>query len=592
MRSVVRLIAATLVMAVCGGGTAVAVTPGQVRAWGDDGNGQLGDGANIDQAKAVSTGGLGQVVQISAGETFSMAVTATGSVFAWGDNEFGDFGVSTPHQSEYSPVRVTGLSGVKQVAAGFEDGLALLSNGTVMGWGANAHGAIGDGTTTPRPNPVLVGGLGGVVAIAQRQQHSLALLSNGTVMSWGQTTGADQLRPAAVPGLSSVVAIAAGSFHDLALLSNGTIMAWGAGGSGQLGNGAFTNQTSPVRVSGVNNAVGIAGGTFFSLALLRDGTVVGFGSNQYNQLGSAATTNHPIPVPVSGVSGATRITAGDGFSAALLSNGTVLAWGANAHGALGNGTVGATFSTVATPAPVAGVSGATAISAGGAHTLALTSSGSVAPPPPVLGKTVDVAPVSGIVLIKPPPGRFFAPLGSATASAAPAKGRVFVPLTEARQIPSGSQIDARRGFLRVTTASARRGATQAGVFGGALFKLAQSRKGVSKGLTSLSLLEGAFPGAPSYTSCKAHKATDGSKPAARAASPNPVLQALHAHAQGRFRTQGRYSGATVRGTVWDTIDRCDGTLTIVYRGTVDVYDFKHRKTIAVRAGHSYLAKAA
>lgn len=592
MRSVLRLIVATLVMAVCGSGTAVALTSGQVRAWGDDGNGQLGDGANTDQAKAVPTGGVGQVVRISGGETFSMAVTATGSVFAWGDNEFGDFGVVTPHPSEYSPVQVTGLSGVKQVATGFEDGLALLSNGTVMGWGANAHGAVGDGTTTPRPTPVPVGGVSRVVAIAQRQQHSLALLSNGTVMSWGQTTGADQLRPVAVTGLSGVVAIAAGSFHDLALLSNGTIMAWGSGGSGQLGNGAFNDQTSPVPVSGVNNAVGIAGGTFFSLALLRDGTVVGFGSNQYNQLGSAATTNHNIPVPVSGVSGATQITAGDQFSAALLSNGTVLAWGANAHGALGNGTVGATFSTVATPAPVAGISGATAISAGGNHTLALTSSGSVAPPPPVLGETVDVAPVSGTVLIKPPPGKSLASLGRATASAALAKGRGFVPLTEARQIPSGSQIDARRGFLRVTAASSRRGKTESGVFGGALFKLAQSRKGATKGLTSLSLLERAFSGAPSYTTCKAHKTTDASQPAARAAKVNPVLQALHANVHGRFRTRGRYSAATVRGTVWDTIDRCDGTLTIVHRGTVDVYDFKRRKTIAVRAGHSYLAKAA
>jgi hypothetical protein len=75
------------------------------------------------------------------------------------------------------------------------------------------------------------------------------------------------------------------------------------------------------------------------------------------------------------------------------------------------------------------------------------------------------------------------------------------------------------------------------------------------------------------------------------ASPK-VLMALHAKDNhGKFRTKGRFSSATVRGTVWDTIDRCDGTLTVVKRGTVDVYDNHKRKTIRVHAGHSYLAKA-
>ena len=563
-----RVAVAALAVVLCGGGTAAAVTPGQVSAWGSDGNGQLGDGANVDRASAVSTSGLGNVVQVSAGEAFSMAVTATGSVFAWGDNEFGDFGVPTPHPSESTPVQVSGLSGVKQVATGFEDGLALLSNGTVMGWGFNAHGAVGDGTTTPRPTPVPVSGLSGVIAIAQRQQHSLALLSNGTVVSWGQTTGADQLRPVAVPGLSGVVAIAAGAFHDLALLSNGTIMAWGSGGNGQLGNGSFNDQATPVQVSGVSNAIGIAGGTFFSLALLRDGTVVGFGSNQYNQLGSAATTNHDIPIPVSGVSGAVQITAGDQFSAALLSDGTALAWGANAHGALGNGTVGATFSTIATPAPVVGLSHATAMSAGGAHTLALTSSGAVAPPSPVLGKAVDVRPVSGQVFVRSPG----------------ASG--FVPLSSAAQIPVGSAIDARAGTLQLTSATPRKNTIFTGTFGGAIFSISQGKSPAQKGLTTLQLVDSGVSGGPSYSRCTAPN-----KDAVNARVNSRVLQLLRANAHGTFRTRGRYSAATVRGTNWDTVERCDGTLVIVHRGTVVVTDFRRHKNIVVAAGHRYLAKA-
>jgi alpha-tubulin suppressor-like RCC1 family protein len=578
MRNVVRLIGvATLALVLCGSGNAVAVTPGQVGAWGSDGNGQLGDGGNLDRASAVSTRGLGNVVQVSGGEAFSMAVTATGSVFAWGDNEFGNFGVSTPHPSESSPVQVTALSGVRQVATGFEDGLALLSNGTVMGWGANAHGAVGDGTTTPRPTPVPVSGLSGVVAIAQRQQHSLALLSSGTVMSWGQTTGGDQLRPVAVPGLSGVVAIAAGAFHDLALLSNGTIMAWGSGGNGQLGNGSFNDQTTPVPVSGVSNAIGIAAGTFFSLALLRDGTVVGFGSNQYNQLGSATTTNHDTPVSVSGVSGATQITAGDAFSAALLSNGTALAWGANAHGALGNGTVGVTFSTVATPAPVVGLSHATAISAGGGHTLALTSSAAVAPPPPVFAKSVDVTPVSGTVLIKLPPGRRLAGR-LAPAFAAQTKRQGFVRLTQAHQIPVGSQLDTTHGVVALTSAAARAGKLQSGQFRSGRFQVLQSRS--QKGLTTLRLID------------NSRVCTSPGKARTARKLPKRVTDLLGAKVSGKFRTVGRYAAATVRGTAWDMADRCDGTLTVVHRGVVSVFDVRRRKTVTVRAGHSYLAKAA
>jgi hypothetical protein len=119
--------------------------------------------------------------------------------------------------------------------------------------------------------------------------------------------------------------------------------------------------------------------------------------------------------------------------------------------------------------------------------------------------------------------------------------------------------------------------------------LAQSTKGPQKGLTILSLLEGAFPGAPSYARCRVQPAGDRTRGTA-AALGGRVLQLLHATAKGRFRTRGRYSAATVLGTAWDTADRCDGTLTRVRRGTVVVNDFARHKTVAVHAGHSYLAR--
>ena len=70
-----------------------------------------------------------------------------------------------------------------------------------------------------------------------------------------------------------------------------------------------------------------------------------------------------------------------------------------------------------------------------------------------------------------------------------------------------------------------------------------------------------------------------------------VVRRLRARARGRFRTRGRHSAATVRGTNYEVIDRCDGTLTKVTRGTVLVRDFRRNKTIRLRAGKRYLARA-
>jgi len=166
-------------------------------------------------------------------------------------------------------------------------------------------------------------------------------------------------------------------------------------------------------------------------------------------------------------------------------------------------------------------------------------------------------------------------------------GRVFVliagklvPLTQATRIPSGAILDTRAGSLELTAAAGKH-KRQTGTFGGAVFKLTQARSG----LTNLKLAEGAFAGAPTFGTCKAHKAGEAS------AAATKTLQLLHASAKGKFRTTGRYSAATVRGTKWTLADRCDGTLTRDIVHSVVVTDFVRHKTIVLHAGQSYLAKA-
>ena len=206
-----------------------------------------------------------------------------------------------------------------------------------------------------------------------------------------------------------------------------------------------------------------------------------------------------------------------------------------------------------------------------------------APPPsqPTLGQNFNIAPVSGVVLVK--------------------INGAFVPLTQLRQIPQNVQINALHGTLRLITAAggppgahdaAAKGKkhkvkTQSGTFGGAIFKLKQAKRGPAKGLVTLTLVENAFKGAPSYSTCKRRKAGE----ASAAAVSGKTLQLLHASAKGKFSTSGKYSAATVRGTEWTIADRCDGTLTHDITHSVAVTDFVRHKTIILHAGQSYLAKA-
>jgi hypothetical protein len=183
-------------------------------------------------------------------------------------------------------------------------------------------------------------------------------------------------------------------------------------------------------------------------------------------------------------------------------------------------------------------------------------------PAPVLGSAVNVAPVRGEVFVKVPGGS-------------------FAPLDETSQIPAGSLLDTRRGTVRLITARDRQGHTQSGEFAAGVFQVLQSRKSSAKGLTELRLKGSSF----------ARCGTSRGAEAGASGLSRRTIRRLRSTAQGRFRTRGRNSSATVRGTTWETVDRCDGTLTRVRRGKVAVRDFRRRKTILVRAGKSYLARA-
>ncbi len=434
------MVVLTILITLCTAGTvpASASSLGTLRSWGDNSFGELGNGKSVTTSnKPVPVSHLQGVTSIAAGGSHALALIAYGTVMSWGDNESGQLGNGT-RTNEKKPVAVSGLSGVKSIAAGGSFSLALLSNGTVMSWGDNSVGQLGNGSNvTYSTTPVAVTGLSGVTAIAAGVNHALALLSNGTVMAWGDnssgelgngTNGSFSNTPVAVTGLSGVTAIAAGDSFSECLVTGGDVMTWGNNASGQLGDGSMSNSDSPVSVVGLSSVSSIAAGGSFGLAVDTGGGVMAWGDNFYGELGNGTDTNSDTPTAVTGLSGISSISAGganalavkrgrvlawgdnfygelgtrsvgtssdvpiqikprqvttvssgdpggnQGFSMALFTNKTVETWGYDAYGQLGNGTVGVTSDN---PVNVRRLTGVAAVSAGNAFTLALMGNGTV-----------------------------------------------------------------------------------------------------------------------------------------------------------------------------------------------------------------------
>jgi alpha-tubulin suppressor-like RCC1 family protein len=326
-------------LAVCEGGAVL----------GSGGNwlGQLGDGTTMDSevpVEAIGPKGGSRLVTSKSGHT--LAVNRNGDVWAWGNNGLGQLGFGQPGWYETAPGQVPGLGEVIAVAAGHDHSLALRADGTVWAWGGNWIGQLGEpsagGWTL---NPVRVTALSNVVAIAAGWYHSLALTEDGTLWAWGANvlgqlgigqTSWGEWAPVAVLDLPDVVSIGTGVSHSLAVTGDGSLWAWGANLSGQLGDGTRTNRNAPVRVVGLSGGTAVAGGEHHSISLLTDGTVWTWGRNAQGQLGDGSTEDSNVPVQVGGLQNIVAVAAGSWHSMALDQRSLVWTWGQN-RGALGNG---------------------------------------------------------------------------------------------------------------------------------------------------------------------------------------------------------------------------------------------------------------
>jgi alpha-tubulin suppressor-like RCC1 family protein len=476
-------VALQLLASAAAAGAASTSSAGELLAFGGNGWGQLGSSVDIgliggEQLPTPTPtpielpSGAGSIAQLAAGEGFSLVLTASGQLYAFGENAYGQLGNAQSNGSNApnptpALVRLPGATGaIVQVAAGARHSLVLTATGQLYSFGENRYGqlgtATGSGSEAANPTPTLVGlppVAGQATAIAAGATDSLVLTDTGKLYAFGENrygqlgtaTGsgseAAEPQPAQVSLPSAAgqpIAIAAGARHSLVLTSSGTVIAFGENDFGQLGRQTNVESESanptPVEVTlppGAGAAREIAAGGAHSLVLSASGALYAFGENEFGQLGSATNageeTANARPAAINLPNGATplAIDAGESASAVVTASGQLLTFGSNLDGQLGSvansGTAAANASPRAVELPPGTTIDAVAQGSTASHELVLVA---------------DLAVLNGAL----PSGEFGLVYSAAAVAAGGAGGYTW----SASGLPPGLSIDPSSGQISGT----------------------------------------------------------------------------------------------------------------------------------------------
>jgi alpha-tubulin suppressor-like RCC1 family protein len=338
-----------------------ASSPVTVRGWGTNDDGALGNGGSGSDAPVPVTvqipAGV-KVTSVRAGCDHSVALTSAGTLLAWGDNTFGQVGNGNFKSPVRKPVSVKLPAGTKitAVRAGCEDTIALTKSGSVLAWGQNDTGQLGNGGKKNFATPVTVRIPKGVKikAITAGCAHNLALATDGPLYAWGSNsvgeigdgTRTTRRNPVLVklPGGLTATLTSAGCSDSFAVTSEG-LYAWGGNSEGELGTQDGINQHAmptlvPLlfRGTGPGSITSLFAGCDHTIALFSKGAVLAWGDDFYGQLGndSNATSLKPVSVQLPSTAKVKAISAGCSDGYALTTTGAVYAWGLDEEGELGD----------------------------------------------------------------------------------------------------------------------------------------------------------------------------------------------------------------------------------------------------------------
>ena len=319
-----------------GSHSSVNTLNGNIFTWGSNHYGQLGDGTTINrhyQFDITSCFNLETeetLIQVSSGSFHSLALTSNGRIFAWGNNDYGQLGDETKI-IRFSPVEITSYFNLQenetiiQVISGFENSSALTSSGRIFTWGNNDDGQLGDGTTEERYCPTDITShfdleeSDKIIHVSLGYSHSSALTSSGRIFTWGYNddgqlgdgTTEERYCPTDITShfdleeSDKIIHVSLGSYHSSALTFLGRILAWGNNFSGQLGDGTTEERYSPTDITShfdleeSDKIIYTSLGSFHSSALTFLGRILAWGNNFYGQLADGTKPFIDLPLELS-----------------------------------------------------------------------------------------------------------------------------------------------------------------------------------------------------------------------------------------------------------------------------------------------------
>ena len=340
------------------GSTHSCVVPqdGILRCWGANDSGQLGDGSFVERSLPTKVDGKwsGRIQTLAMGYAHTCAIDGDHFLYCWGDNSFGQLG-NKNQSGRLSPQRVNLGEGqrVEFVATGYAHTCAVLRDGSLMCWGFNGSGQLGDGSTEDRFIPVSVN-LGKdrlAKRVAVGFSHTCVLLDDHSIQCWGANDsgqlGDGTIINSPVPVAVSIGwgdrfgSLVAGDSHTCALNDIGILKCWGSNHRGQLGDGSEVDRTRAVRVKWKKSGYirTVVAGKDYTCGVGDDGILSCWGGNAYGQLGNGSTLPHSLPEPVDlgGGRSVLAVAAGEAHLCAKLSDDSLVCWGNNGRGQLGDG---------------------------------------------------------------------------------------------------------------------------------------------------------------------------------------------------------------------------------------------------------------
>ncbi len=301
-------------------------------SFGNNSNGEFGNGANFNSASPVKASGITDLSKIETGYAHLIGLDNSGLVYTWGTNSSGQLGNGT-YTAANVPIQVLAVPNAIAVSAGQDFSIAVSSAGNLFAWGGNNSGQLGLNNLTTFSNPQLVSSVNNVENVACGKYHTLLLKSNGTVLASGNNNfgqlGIGNLISspvfAPVAGLTNIVHIEAGDYHSMAIDNLGQLYVWGNNSNGQLGLNDLSNRLQPA-LSPLENVASCSGGNAHTLIVTTNGKAYTCGKNNFGQLATNDLTNRDSPTLIKEIDAVAEVSAGGYHSLFRKIDGSV--WGA------------------------------------------------------------------------------------------------------------------------------------------------------------------------------------------------------------------------------------------------------------------------